>query len=249
MKQYYIHHNGTQLGPFNVEQIREQRIGHSTMVWYEGLTAWIPASEVADMATVFSTPPPLQVQPVTASGPTPPPYNVDNSYTPQPEQESYTSSKILGLEKSTFYIAAGIAVFLLGLVWYRSYSSHVAIQQMEQVTNAEQSEQLQQQQAQIDAQNAALEAQREEQRKERERQAAKERQERIDKLNGQYFMTSENLHNAQVQLQDVSGFKLLRSAQERQNQIDVAMRNVNIYQNQLNEITSELQQLGANVPQ
>lgn len=246
MKQYYAHLDGQQSGPFSIDELKG-KITRETMVWHEGLPEWITAHQVPELQTVFTTPPPLQAE---KPKPVPPP--IQN---PQPIIQNHIttpSTQILGLDKSTFYIIAAAVVLIVGLFTYMSAGNSKEIEAVEagaEIVNAEQQEQIDAANAQLAAQQEELRKQKEQQEQERKRQAEAEKQRRIDELNIKYSEVSQNLSYAQAKLQDVSEFKLLRSAQQRQNQINEASLNVSLYQGQLNEIAAELQRLGANIPQ
>lgn len=61
---FYIAMNGQQQGPFNLEQIRtmivQGQLNRDTLVWKQGMPAWVKAGEVTEISTFFgSAPPPL----------------------------------------------------------------------------------------------------------------------------------------------------------------------------------------------
>jgi len=53
-KEIHLYHEEKQSGPFNINQVRRQfeagEIGGDTHAWYEGLDAWIPLTEVPEIA-------------------------------------------------------------------------------------------------------------------------------------------------------------------------------------------------------
>lgn len=60
MKTYFIHLEGRQLGPFSIEELKQQRIARNTPVWCEGMADWTTAVSVEELQILFrSTPPPL----------------------------------------------------------------------------------------------------------------------------------------------------------------------------------------------
>jgi hypothetical protein len=66
MKEFYYSDGDQQKGPFNLEEIKNQKISKNTMIWYIGLTNWIEASQVDELQVLFnSTPPPIKPQPPT----------------------------------------------------------------------------------------------------------------------------------------------------------------------------------------
>lgn len=65
MKQYYYSDGQNQFGPFTKEELRGQKITKETLVWCEGMSDWVKAGDVDDLADLFfqiSMPPPLPGQ-------------------------------------------------------------------------------------------------------------------------------------------------------------------------------------------
>lgn len=72
---YYVVLGGQQSGPYKVSQLRplvqQGRIDRTTMVWAQGMPAWTPVGQVAELQPLFPTvPPPV---PGATSGAMPPP--------------------------------------------------------------------------------------------------------------------------------------------------------------------------------
>lgn len=72
---YYVVLGGQQSGPYKVSQlhplVQQGRIDPATMVWAQGMPAWTPAGQVAELQPLFTTvPPPV---PGAAPGAMPPP--------------------------------------------------------------------------------------------------------------------------------------------------------------------------------
>jgi len=62
--QFFVALDGQQAGPFGLEALRGQAAGgqltRETLVWRQGMAAWTPAGELAELEPVFgATPPPL----------------------------------------------------------------------------------------------------------------------------------------------------------------------------------------------
>ena len=73
MAQWYYGLNGKQEGPVEEDEVRAMlasgMINGQTIVWREGMAAWTPAGEVAELGEAFKkVPPPLPPQ---KSGPPP----------------------------------------------------------------------------------------------------------------------------------------------------------------------------------
>lgn len=50
---YYVDSQGKQCGPFEKEILKQVGITPSTLVFTEGMSAWTPASQVPDLASIF----------------------------------------------------------------------------------------------------------------------------------------------------------------------------------------------------
>ena len=64
---YFVAVNGQQSGPFGLDQLRamisQNQFSRDTLVWKQGLPAWVKAGEVSDLSGLFgSAPPPLPPQ-------------------------------------------------------------------------------------------------------------------------------------------------------------------------------------------
>lgn len=55
MNPYYLARNGQQLGPFTPEQLRQQGIRRHDMVWRSGMSDWMQAGSVSELASLFPT--------------------------------------------------------------------------------------------------------------------------------------------------------------------------------------------------
>ncbi|MDE6296861.1 MAG: GYF domain-containing protein [Muribaculaceae bacterium] len=51
--QYYIIVNGSQLGPYSIEELRYQGLTPESMVWREGLSEWVAASTLAELSAIL----------------------------------------------------------------------------------------------------------------------------------------------------------------------------------------------------
>lgn len=62
MKQYYLHNGQNEIGPFDLENLKQQKLKKETPIWYEGLESWTTANDIEELKTLFigqSKPPPL----------------------------------------------------------------------------------------------------------------------------------------------------------------------------------------------
>ena len=106
--QWFYSKNGTQLGPVEESELRAKlasgEISTADLVWREGMTDWLPAARVAELAALTAVPAaPPAVPPVSANvvnSPYAPP--VSNGYGVQPQvvgqgSGKATASMVLGI--------------------------------------------------------------------------------------------------------------------------------------------------------
>lgn len=66
--QWYLARDGQQLGPFPLNQLQQQGLAPQTLVWRKGMSDWVQASQVPELAAIFPpTPPPMPTPPATAA--------------------------------------------------------------------------------------------------------------------------------------------------------------------------------------
>lgn len=90
----WIHLNGTQQGPYDLNQLGNLPVDPSTPVWYDGLQGWMPAGQAPATASLFAagtaTPPPHSPQPPYGNPPGGAPWTVT-----QPRPATYIGWSIL----------------------------------------------------------------------------------------------------------------------------------------------------------
>jgi hypothetical protein len=61
MKEYYIHKGEDNSGPFNIEELKNQKITKDTLVWSNDMEDWKKAGEIDELKSILSkNPPPLK---------------------------------------------------------------------------------------------------------------------------------------------------------------------------------------------
>lgn len=61
MKKYFYTNGTDKIGPFTLEELKEQNLSRTTMVWFYGLDNWKPLSEIEELNSLTnSIPPPLK---------------------------------------------------------------------------------------------------------------------------------------------------------------------------------------------
>ena len=58
MEYYIANYNGNTCGPFKEEELLANGLRPSTLVWRQGMSQWMAASSMPELATLFTTPPP-----------------------------------------------------------------------------------------------------------------------------------------------------------------------------------------------
>ena len=104
MKTYYINNGNENGGPFTIEELKSQHISTATLVWFNGMDEWKYAADIEELQPLISTLPP----PVKQSQ--------------KPESTIITEPKtILGLKTSHFiltiiFLAIMIFILILNLI-------------------------------------------------------------------------------------------------------------------------------------
>jgi hypothetical protein len=62
MKQYYYTNGTDRFGPMSLEELKTKEITADTLVWYDGLSEWVKAGSVPELAGLFgiNEPPPVE---------------------------------------------------------------------------------------------------------------------------------------------------------------------------------------------
>ncbi len=100
MKEYYLHDGQNQLGPFNLEELKQKGITADTYIWKDGFADWIKAKEVKEVNDILIS--------------TPPPFVTSNSFPPQSITDYHT--EIPGAERTGRFLGRNLKVTLLVLL-------------------------------------------------------------------------------------------------------------------------------------
>jgi len=93
MKEYFYLNGTTQLGPFTLEELKEEALTRDTKIWYQGLTDWTVAEGIPELADSFQTPP--KVTPPDAPKPTVQTVNRDHASSSGQPPKTYLLESIL----------------------------------------------------------------------------------------------------------------------------------------------------------
>ncbi|MGV1011800.1 MAG: DUF4339 domain-containing protein [Flavobacterium sp.] len=84
MKKYYLHNGQESIGPFDKEQLKEQKITKDTSVWSEDMNNWKKAGEIDELKIILLTiPPPI--------------YNSPKNEFEKPQKRSFLKYFLIGI--------------------------------------------------------------------------------------------------------------------------------------------------------
>jgi len=232
MKKYFLQDGSSTIGPFDLEDLKEKKITRDTLVWCEGMEDWKKATEVNELGGILTAvPPPIKM--VFTIPPIPKATKVEENVT------------ILGLSKKMFYTVSGIlAVLIIGTFILNTFqeNSRDALDQKNKTTERE-NEQFTVQQKEIEEQKTIIAAQ---ERLEKERVAKEKKQSLLNKkkeLEKLFIEYTENLEVANKQLIDASGFKLLRTTSERNEEISIIQNDIDYYRDEITKLVNQIKAL------
>ena len=238
MKQYYIYFENEQLGPFNFEDLKTQKISKETKVWFEGLEEWKIAENIEELKSILiSIPPPIN------SFTSQPPTKFESTQKVGTEIEVDESSKIFGLKRNVFYLLLGAFVIIIGLIYFNNLQDKNREILLE---HNKQNELYNQQQKEIEEQNARLAEQEQIEAKRVASEKKKALEKRINEIVEQLNLNYQNLELAKQYLNDVSGFKILRTSSERNEQINSAQNDIDIIKVEIIKLEAEMQKINPN---
>lgn len=238
MTQYYIHVKNEQLGPFNYEELKIQKITKETKVWFEGLDEWTNASEIEPLKPLLISIPP----PINSNSFQQPP-KIENNRKVDKLINEVDETKVFGINKKVLYSVLGIVFLVTSFTYFYNLEdkNHEIL-----IEKNKQTELFNQQQKELEEQNTRLA----EQEKREERRRLKEKKENIEKrmneITEQLSVNYQALEIANQNLKNVSSFQLLRSSSERNEQINSALNNIDFIKNEIKNLETEMEKISPN---
>jgi hypothetical protein len=230
MKKYFLHDGTESSGPFDLEELKAKRITKNSPVWFEGMENWKTAGEIPELASVFVV--------------VPPPIPSFSAVPPKPKLEELEERKILGLPKKTFFIVLGSLIALTIITVLNTIEDNRSreLELRNHKTEVE-NQQYELQQKEINEQKILLE----EQEKAEADRILKERKQtvtdRILEIQNLIATNQENLEIAKNKLEDTSSFKFLRTASEKNEQINSLQKEISDYETENINLNNELEKL------
>lgn len=231
MKKYFLHDGTEPSGPFDFDELKAKGITKKSPLWFEGMDNWKYAGEVDELNSLFTVVPP-PIASFEAVPPTPP---VDRKV---------RARKMLGLSKTTFWIGSGALVLLAFICFFNNMQDERTreLEQKNYKTEVE-NRKYELQQKEIEQQKimvaAAEKAAAERMNKEKE-QTLSARILEIQKTIDDYQINIEVLDK---KLEKAAGFKVLRTAAEKNEQISLLQNEINKSKSEIELLKKESDQL------
>ena len=224
MKKYFLHDGTESSGPFDFEELKAKKITPKTPVWFEGMEKWKFAGEIPELDSVFTV--------------NPPPFHPEKEAPKQQKTEIKPEKRqILGLSKNTFFMVLGALVLIIVTIVFNTLNEN---RQRELDAKNHRTEienhQLELKEKEIEEQKI-MQAEAEKAAAERAIQDKKDRDsDRIIEIDKLIAISQSNLEATKRKLTNASGFKVLRTSAEKQQEI-------NTLQTQIDSIYKDIDQL------
>jgi hypothetical protein len=231
MKKYYLHNGTESSGPFDIEELKAIKITTKTPVWFEGMLHWKTAGEIPKLNQLFIVNPPAFS-----------PFSIPK-VEPKVETEK-VARKILGISQRTFFIAfAAIAVLVVITVLNTIQENRSRELELKNHKTEIENYQLEVKQKQFEEEKIQAVIQ---EKIDAERKASALTQNTNNRLSEIVKLVAEyqnNLDETEKQLLNTSSFKLLRSATEKKEQMDLLQKNIDSFKTAIDELNKESDQL------
>jgi hypothetical protein len=231
MKKYFLHNGTESSGPFDLDELKAKGITKTTPVWFEGMENWKYAREIAELNSLFVV--------------VPPPISTFNTPSPTPKAIQKTAPrKILGLSKINFFAILGGLMILIGINVLNTLQEKRSEElELKNHKTEIENHQYELQQKEIEDQKIiAAEAEKAaaERILEAKKNAGNTRLLTIQQTIADYQI---NLKKTEKKLNDVSGFKLLRTAAEKKEQMSLLQKNIDSFKIEMVKLKNESDQL------
>jgi hypothetical protein len=229
MNSYFIHNGSESSGPFNLLELKAKEIVKTTPVWCEGMQDWKHAADVAELQSLLGVvPPPIKIlQPI---------FKEDLEVQKELEQAE-SKSKIIGIDKTLFFILCALLFLVIGTFVFTFFqdSRRAELEQKNSITEKD-NLQFKLQEKRIEEQKSLLI---EQEKLEIERELREKKLILNNNLIGiqeNLFVKVSALDQTKDKLAKAQDFQFLRSAAEREAE-------VNGLQNEIKKIDNEIIQL------
>ncbi len=228
MRKYHIFLDQIEQGPFTIEELKGRKIDKNTLVWFEGQEDWMEASEIDDLQDLLKSIPP----------------KIKKGIPPVPVQQKLKSNNIdlskirpFYLKKS-FYLFLTVGVLILAFIYYLYINNlNQAILEdkirEENFNNSLINKEL-------DIQNEKIQQQENIENERTENENLKARKIELRNLRIEYEQAILNLEYANQELDEIKKFKVLRTADEKQQQIQSQLEIIREYELQVERLKKRI---------
>jgi preprotein translocase subunit SecG len=228
MKKYFLHNGTESAGPFSFDELRAMNITKTTPVWFEGMEKWKYAKDVEELYELVAV--------------TPPPFQVEEVIAPQPPKK-VSNAAFLGLSKNGF-IAVVAIIFIISTVVFNIIQNNRSeeLEAKNKKTELE-NRQFLLQQKEIEEQKKLIEEQK---LAEEERTAREKKQTIIDRIaaiENEMAVTKDNLDTTKEKLAKASNFKVLRTSNEKSEELKKIQLDIESFEKELEDLEAEQNRL------
>jgi hypothetical protein len=214
MSKFHIHKDEQQQGPFTLDELRDLKITRETMVWFEGEDNWKPAVEIEELKEIFKSIPP----PMVAT---------------KNEDETKPASEVNSPSKNNGVILVVLAVLLISGLGYFIFTSQQA-KEVEMLRQIEEQKIKIQELEDIKADRLA------EEEKAKINAIASQRQLELESLYFELNQAITNLRAAEIRLNEIQEFRLLRTPSKKQQQIQQQLEYIMAWENEVGRLKMEI---------
>lgn len=235
MKKYYLHNGTESSGPFDIEELKAKNITTKTPVWFDGMERWKTAGEIDELVNLFISIPPIETLITEKSIP----------LTQKTEGDEDTKEKtILGLSKTSFWVVSVILIVAIGTVVFNTLQENRRRElELKNHKTEIENHQYELKQKEIEEQKIQMEIQ---EKLEAER-IIKEKKEntnhRLSEIAQLVTQYQTNIVEFEKKLKETAGFKLLRTASEKKEQMSLLQKNIDSLKTEINHLKNESDQL------
>jgi hypothetical protein len=225
---YYLHNGIESSGPFGLEELKNKKITRTTPVWREGMEDWKPAGEVEELKSILHViPPPLR------NAVTTPPI--------QSPEKKMVNPMILGINRKVFFMIFGFVVLTIGTVIFNVLQENRRAEFEAKNNKTERNnQQFKLQQAEIEEQKNLIAEQ-------KLRDAERIKKERKLKINAKLVEIQKTIiekhtyyEDAKNKLTDATAFKILRTTDERNEEISLIQNDIQYWKKEIEKLENEM---------
>jgi hypothetical protein len=228
MRTYYINNGNENGGPFTFEELKNQPVYKTTLIWYQGMDEWKHAENIEELNSLFTVQPP----PIKRIAPI------------QDESNDEVVETILGLKKSYFYLAVAslvIFIFIITLnIIQESKKNELELKNKETEFS---NEKVKLQRKEFNEQRFQDEVQKRITTENNNKRRKDSINNRLTVIKNELIDNKRQLILAQKDLDEAEEFKLLRSESTRDEQLQIIQNDIEEWRKEINKLENEANRL------